>query len=82
MLKISGEIEMRNDKDEMLVLGAIFGFLAGAILASATFFIVTGIKNESLRVEAIKTGHAEYVVNEYGKTTFKFKDCADKKEGL
>lgn len=73
---------MSKDEDKMFGLGAILGFLTGAILGSVVFIILAGIKNESLRVEAIKTGHAEYVVDEYGRTTFKFKDCADKKEGL
>lgn len=73
---------MSKYEDEMFGLGASLGFLTGAILGSVVFISLAGIKNESLRVEAIKTGHAEYVVDEYGNTTFKFKDCADKKEGL
>ena len=65
---------MRNNEDEMFIVGGCIGFLAGAALGFMIAFILAGAKNEYLRVEAIKTGHAEYVVNEYGRTTFKFKD--------
>ena len=72
MLKISGEIEMRED--EMFGIGAAVGFIVAIVLGFVACISLAEAKNKSLRAEAIRTGHAEYVVDERGKTTFKFKD--------
>ena len=75
MLKIFGESKMsKADEGEVFGFALFLGFALGSVLGFITGCSVAGAKTESLRVEAIRTGHAEYSVDEYGQTTFKFKD--------
>lgn len=70
---------MTQDEDN-IIYGIFFvGLLLGILL---TCFISSGVwtgLNLELKREAVAKNCAEWVVDEYGKTTFKFKDHTDKK---
>ena len=59
-----------------------FGILIGAILTFGFIGLAWHIHNSEFKREAVSKNCAEYIVDEYGRTTFQFKDYTDKKEGL
>ncbi len=58
------------------------GFFIGFILTLTICCFVWRAHDSELKKEAVSKNCAEWVVDEYGHTTFKFKDYTDKKEGL
>lgn len=72
----------KSNEDVASEHGFSIGFILGGCLGILISYFILTIPYRQLKIEAVKTGHAEYVVDEYGHTTFKFKDHTDKKEGL
>lgn len=69
---------MKYDSDDMGCF-TLIGFISGIIL-TFTFFSLSWHYNDlDFKREAIVKNCAEWVVDEYGRTTFNFKDHTDKK---
>lgn len=72
----------KTNEDGAFELGLGLGFILGGCFAILISSFIFTIPYKELKIEAVKTGHAEYAVDEYGHTTFNFKDHTDKKEDL
>ena len=75
-------INSDNDIVKAYFVGLVIGIIIGFI---ETFTFCYKVNNQNIndfKSQAIKSGHAEYTVDEFGLTTFQFKDYTDKKEDL
>lgn len=70
---------MTRHEDDMDLSIFFGGLLIGIILTLTLSSIVFSFLDLELKREAVTKNCAEWVVNEYGRTTFKFKDYTDKK---
>jgi len=70
---------MTRHEDDMDLSIFFGGLLIGIILTLTLSSLVWSFFDLELKREAVVKNCAEWVVNEYGRTTFKFKDYADKK---
>lgn len=68
--------QYKDDIDVWMFFGGLF---IGILLTFSVSSIVWSCLNLELKREAVAKNCAEWVVSEYGRTTFKFKDYADKK---
>lgn len=60
----------------------MLGLIIGVLLTIGTIGIAWRIEKSEFQREAVSKNCAEWVVDEYGHTTFNFKDHTDKKEDL
>lgn len=79
---ITSSKNSENDMVKAYFVGLVIGIIIGFIETFAFCYKVNKQNINDLKLQAIKSGHAEYVVDEFGLTTFQFKDYTDKKEDL
>ena len=70
-------IVSKNDDDDIVkayFVGLILGLIIGMTMTFAFWANVHKQNIKDLKAQAIKSGHAEYTVDEFGSITFKFKE--------
>lgn len=72
---------MEYDSDDAWS-SSLLGFIFGVGLTCVFFSVFWRASDLDFKREAIVKNCAEWVVDEYGHTTFNFKDHTDKKEDL